>query len=65
MSGSETEAAAGGWQPDPTGRHQLRYWSGSAWTDDVSNGGVTSRDPLTGGSPAAAAFSPVAQPGAR
>jgi hypothetical protein len=65
MSGSETEAAAGGWQPDPTGRHQLRYWSGSAWTDDVSNGGVTSRDPLTGGPPAAVAFSPVAQPGAR
>jgi hypothetical protein len=53
MSGSETQSAAGGWQPDPTGRHQLRYWSGTAWTDDVSDGGVTGRDALSSGPPAA------------
>ena len=37
---------SGQWHPDPTGRHQLRYWDGSAWTDHVSNGGATSTDPL-------------------
>ncbi|MBJ7363224.1 MAG: DUF2510 domain-containing protein, partial [Ilumatobacteraceae bacterium] len=20
------------WHPDPTGRHQLRYWDGQDWT---------------------------------
>ena len=22
-----------GWQPDPFGRHEYRYWDGSAWPD--------------------------------
>ncbi len=26
-----------GWNPDPTGRHELRYWDGSTWTDHVSD----------------------------
>jgi hypothetical protein len=34
------------WIADPTGRHQLRYWNGSEWTNAVSNGGVQSTDPL-------------------
>lgn len=34
-----------GWQTDPTGRFEHRYWDGSAWTDNVSNAGVTSTDP--------------------
>ncbi len=37
---------APGWHPDPTGRGQLRYWNGQQWTEHVSNGGETSRDPL-------------------
>lgn len=41
-------AAAPGWQPDPTRRHEYRYWDGSQWTDDVSDGGVTSVDPVAG-----------------
>ena len=36
------------WHPDPTGRHQYRYWDGSDWTDNVSDSGVTSTDPLAG-----------------
>jgi hypothetical protein len=36
---------APGWLPDPTGRHEHRYWDGSYWTSDVSDGGVTSFDP--------------------
>jgi hypothetical protein len=34
------------WHPDPGGRHELRYWDGSAWTDHVSDNGVTGIDPL-------------------
>jgi hypothetical protein len=33
------------WHPDPSGRHELRYWNGTTWTDDVSDNGVTSTDP--------------------
>jgi uncharacterized protein YxjI len=42
---STTPAA---WHPDPTGRHQLRYWDGAQWTDHVSNNGVTGSDPVQG-----------------
>jgi uncharacterized protein YxjI len=34
------------WYPDPKGRHQLRYWDGSNWTDHVSTNGTTGTDPL-------------------
>jgi uncharacterized protein YxjI len=36
------------WHPDPTGRHELRYWDGRAWTDDVSDQGVASKNPVHG-----------------
>jgi hypothetical protein len=41
---------APGWQPDPTGRHEYRYWDGTRWSDDVSDGGVAATDPV-GGAP--------------
>ncbi len=34
------------WKPDPTGRHDHRYWDGSTWTDNVSDAGVASSDPF-------------------
>jgi hypothetical protein len=34
------------WHPDPTGRHELRYWDASAWTAHVSDGGATAVDPV-------------------
>ncbi len=37
-----------GWNPDPAGRHEYRYWDGTSWTDDVSDNGVTATDPLAG-----------------
>jgi len=41
-------AAAGtapaSWHPDPTGRHQQRYWDGSRWTEHVADDGATSTD---------------------
>jgi len=39
-------AAPGGWHPDPAGRHELRYYDGSAWTSHVSNQGVAGVDPI-------------------
>jgi len=38
-------APAGGWHPDPTGRHQQRWWDGSTWTDQVADDGAVSTDP--------------------
>lgn len=39
-------AHAAGWYPDPTSRHELRYYDGTDWTEHVSNAGVTSTDPV-------------------
>lgn len=33
-----------GWYPDPYVRHEVRYWSGSEWTEHVSDQGETSVD---------------------
>ena len=35
-----------GWEPDPTGRNQYRYWDGQTWTEHVSNGPVQASDPM-------------------
>jgi uncharacterized RDD family membrane protein YckC len=40
----------GQWHPDPTGRHQLRWWDGQVWTDFVADAGVTAFDPVAGAS---------------
>jgi uncharacterized protein YxjI len=34
------------WYPDPTGRHQFRYWDGTDWTDQVADHGSVGVDPL-------------------
>jgi len=34
-----------GWFRDPFVRHEQRYWSGTAWTDHVTDGGVPGLDP--------------------
>ena len=33
-----------GWQADPFGRHELRYFDGTDWTEHVSDAGVQSTD---------------------
>ena len=35
-----------GWWPDPSGRHELRYHDGTAWSEHVSDRGAVSRDPV-------------------
>ena len=39
---------AAGWQPDPTGKHDHRYWDGTQWTDNVADAGVAEHRPLRG-----------------
>jgi hypothetical protein len=36
---------APGWLIDPSGRHEQRYWSGSEWTEHVTDGGIPGTDP--------------------
>lgn len=42
----EGPSGAGGWHPDPTGRFELRWHNGSAWTGDVATHGQRFLDPL-------------------
>jgi len=57
-SGVVGSANPGRWADDPFGRHASRYWNGTAWTDHVANGGVTSIDPAVA-HPAPPAASPL------
>jgi hypothetical protein len=34
-----------GWYADPSGRYELRYWDGAAWTEHVSRAGQQFTDP--------------------
>ena len=34
-----------GWYPDPSGRHQRRWWDGARWTSAVNTDGVSGSDP--------------------
>jgi hypothetical protein len=36
------------WHVDPARRHELRFWDGTKWSDQVSDHGVTATDPLEG-----------------
>jgi hypothetical protein len=36
-----------GWYPDPSGRFEMRYWDGLAWTEHVSRQGQQHTDPPT------------------
>jgi hypothetical protein len=40
----ETMAEAAGWRIDPNGQHEMRYWDGVQWTNNVSDNGVASLD---------------------
>lgn len=35
-----------GWYVDPTGRHVYRYWDGTGWSQQVSDGGSSGVDPI-------------------
>lgn len=47
MSSQDTPPASDAkWRPDPSHRHDFRYWNGSVWTSDVADAGETSVDPV-------------------
>ena len=48
MSSVRAVSDPAGWYPDPTARHELRYWDGYAWLDNVSDSGAAAADPLGG-----------------
>jgi Protein of unknown function (DUF2510) len=39
------------WYPDPTGRHEVRYFDGTTWTEHVANNGLSALDPIADGAP--------------
>jgi hypothetical protein len=42
---SAANATPAGWYADPSGRYELRYWDGSAWTEHVARNGQQFTDP--------------------
>lgn len=54
--------APANWYPDPSGRHQHRYWDGGSWTDHVSDSGVAGVDPLVAPPPPTVPPPPPAAP---
>ena len=34
------------WLPDPSGRHEARWWDGQTWTDAVLDAGRLSHDAI-------------------
>ena len=38
--------ADAGWYPDPSGRHQQRYFDGYRWTEHIADGQVLGNDPV-------------------
>lgn len=42
------ERAAAGWHPDPSGRFELRFWDGHAWTQHISTAGRQGWDSAPG-----------------
>ncbi len=49
------QPGVGSWEPDPGGRHQLRWWDGRDYTAVVADGGVRGIDPRLPGAAAPSA----------
>jgi hypothetical protein len=47
-AGTESGTAPG-WFADPFFKHEQRYWSGTAWTEHVTDDGVPGTDPPSEG----------------
>jgi uncharacterized protein YxjI len=47
------------WYPDPSGRHEHRYWDGSKWTEHVASHGRQSVDPDVTAAPPPAVARPT------
>lgn len=45
VAGGSVPDVPANWYKDPSGRFELRYWNGTAWTEHVATGGRQSVDP--------------------
>lgn len=45
VAGGSVPDVPANWYKDPSGRYELRYWNGTAWTEHVATGGRQSVDP--------------------
>ena len=43
---TEHDPKAPAWLPDPSERHEARYWDGASWTSRVLDAGQETADPL-------------------
>jgi hypothetical protein len=48
FGGAVDSAPIPGWYPDPSMRHQARYWDGFKWTERVADDGTEGVDPVPG-----------------
>jgi hypothetical protein len=44
-AGAVSPAVPAAWYKDPSGRYELRYWNGTAWTEHVARDGRQFTDP--------------------
>ncbi len=60
----DDDATLAGWHRDPSGRHELRFWDGTRWTEHVVSEGIPGHDHPTrsGRPPGETAASAVATP---
>jgi uncharacterized protein DUF2510 len=47
LDSTEIPSPSEGWFPDPTGRHEKRWWDGQSWGDWIADAGSVGEDPLT------------------
>ena len=68
MSSTETTSATGAlpaaWYPDPSGRHERRWWDGDHWTDRVADGDQEAADPPLRAQPVVPELTAGVAPGA-
>ncbi len=51
----DDDATLAGWHRDPSGRHELRFWDGTRWTEHVVSEGIPGHDhPTRSGRPSGA-----------
>ncbi|QNN82846.1 DUF4041 domain-containing protein [Brachybacterium sp. Z12] len=55
----EQDITPPGWYPDPSGRHEMRWWDSTRWRDAVTDHGARSDDPLPPVQPAQIKMAPV------